>query len=270
MTTAPKIAHETSCVPADPLDRALIAELLPDTLRARIEVTEPVDSTQRVLLAEMAQRPDRAVVLSGHQTAGRGRRGRTWLAPAGATLAVSILARAQTGRRWAPNIGLALGVAAAEVLQACAGADVGLKWPNDLVVAGRKLGGILIEAQGATIVAGVGINVSLPESTRTRIDQPCVDLHELGCRLRREHLAAALVQAWNTALDTFDAAGFEAFHARWDALDLLRGQAVQVLAGPSDTCIGLACGVDGDGRLRVEVDGRIRVFTSAEISVRPA
>lgn len=179
-----------------------------------------------------------------------------------------MLALRDDGMRWSPCVSLALGVAAAEVMQGLGVASARLKWPNDVVVAQRKLGGILVEACADGVVAGVGINLSLPAATREAIGQPCVDLAELGCDVGCEALAAALIVAWNEAFDVFLAHGLAPFLPRWQALDALGSAPVRVLSG-EQVVEGIACGIDAQGFLLVEVAGQRRAFSSAEVSVRP-
>ena len=250
------------------LDARLLASLVAPALAARMQVLDRVDSTQAVLLDKAGQLPDRSWVLSDHQTAGRGRRGRTWLTPAGSALALSMLARNPDRGRWPGSLSLALGVAVAEVVREWGAPDVALKWPNDVWVQGRKLGGILVETFAGGVVAGVGINCQLPAAVRTSIDQACTDLAELGVVMAPEMLAAALADAWNEAFDTFARRGWEAFHARWDGFDALAGKAVRVLTGVHEQVEGRANGVDGRGCLLVDVLGETKAFASAEVSVR--
>ncbi len=252
-----------------PLDAQALASALPARMRSRLHVREAVDSTQQALLDDAAAWPDRAVVVTDRQSAGRGRRGRAWQSPPGASLALSMLARSGEGVRWAPGVSLALGVAAAEALHRVGASAVRLKWPNDLVADGRKLGGILVETWPGGVVAGVGINLALPVAVREAIGQPCTDLAELGAGATREALAAALIVAWDEAFDMFAAQGPAAFLPRWRALDALAHRPVRVLSGER-IIEGVACGIDVQGRLLVETAGQRQAFSSAEVSVRPA
>ncbi len=250
------------------LDSRKLAQALPAHLRAGLQVLESVDSTQDALLAVAADSPDRSLCLSTHQRRGRGRRGRDWLSPPGASLALSMLARHPAGNRWQPSLSLALGVAAAQVLQELGVTGIGLKWPNDLLVADRKLGGILLETWTGGVVAGIGINLALPESLRQTLDQPCDDLAELGVSIPAETLAARLAMAWDQALDRFAQTGLSAFHADWEQLDVLAGKTVQIRNEAENDLVGQAEGIDAHGRLQVEIAGRLQTFTSADVSVR--
>ena len=186
-----------------------------------------LDSTNR-LAADLARAgaPDGVVVAADHQTAGRGRRGRTWESRPGAALLVSVILRP------APSlVTLAAGVAAAEACQVVAGVAVELKWPNDLLLAGAKLGGILSELVGDAAVVGLGLNVAWAPAGAAR----------LGRGVDR----AALLHAYLAGLDTpGDVLG--RYRHRCTTL----GRRVRVEL-PGRSIEGVATGVDEDGRLLV-------------------
>src|SRR5690606_4226150 len=122
-----------------------------------------------------------AVLLAERQTAGRGRRGRHWASPLAANLYLSASRRYGGGLARLGGLSLAAGTAVAEALRALGASGVQLKWPNDLVIGGRKLGGLLVEGSGepagaARAVVGLGLNVRMPETEGGRIDQPWTDL----------------------------------------------------------------------------------------------
>jgi BirA family biotin operon repressor/biotin-[acetyl-CoA-carboxylase] ligase len=119
-----------------------------------------IDSTNRYLLDEAAAgAPDGVVAVADSQTAGRGRLGRRWVSPPGASLLVSVLLRSQVGEEHRSLLVSAAAVAAAEALDALAGIDARVKWPNDLLAGDRKLAGILAEAAGGAVVVGMGVNL---------------------------------------------------------------------------------------------------------------
>jgi BirA family biotin operon repressor/biotin-[acetyl-CoA-carboxylase] ligase len=261
--------------PLDLLDPAAIRARLSRALAKRIDAIEvawEIDSTNAALLRRPAGRSVE-VLLAERQSAGRGRRGRGWISPLAAHVYLSLQRRFDGGIAALAGLSLAVGVAAAESLRALGVAEVGLKWPNDLVARGRKLGGILIEFGGedggiARAVIGIGLNVRMPEAAAAAIDQPWIDLRELAGEMpSRNALAAALIAALVPALDEFAEYGLAPFLPRWRALDALRGRAVEVLAG-NQRAAGVALGVADSGALRVRhVDGE-RDYHSAEVSVR--
>lgn len=243
---------------ADALDGAAIAAALASATRTRlrdVEVVDAIDSTNAELLRRSSTR---IALLAGSQSAGRGRRGRAWTSPPGANLYLSLAWPAPPS----PGLPLALGVATAEAL---ADPRIRVKWPNDLVADGRKLGGLLIEASGGRAVIGLGLNVRMPAGTS--IDQPWTDLATLGAAPSRNALAARVLDAWIAALLAFESEGLAAFGERWARRDALAGERVRVLDG-AHVVHGIARGIAADGALRVDVDGTEARFHSAEVSVR--
>lgn len=263
--------------PLDGLDPAAILARLPAALRSRVGLLENywrLDSTSSECLRRAATLPDRAFVFADWQQAGRGRRGRQWVSPPATNLQFSCLKRFAGGYAALVGLSLAVGVAVADALADCDVGEVGLKWPNDLVHADAKLGGILIELGGEFMgpchaVVGVGINLHLPAAMRRALARECVDVAGLcGAAMpTRNALAAALIQRLVAALDRFDSEGFAAFADAWAARDVLAGRRVRVEAA-HDVFEGVAAGVDARGALRVRTGGGVRHVESAEVSVR--
>lgn len=275
----------------DALDAGAIRAALGPAHAVALEVRASVDSTNRVLLEDDDTQV--RVLLAERQTAGRGRRGRTWLADPAGSLCLSLAWRSTRPPRETAALGIVAGVACAEVLRTLPGATVGLKWPNDLVIDDRKLGGILVEARadrgGIRAVIGVGVNVRLPASVAATIDAdalardavagdasnaaglPCTDLHAaLGAATpSRNRLAALFIGGLLHRLHEFEGQGLAAAVAAWPSLDALAGRRVRVLDGADGRC-GIARGIDTDGALRVEFDHGIQRVHSGEVSVRPA
>lgn len=269
--------------PVELLDAARIGGLLEPRgwrLGPRLEVLFAVGSTNTYLYDASAPLPGQPrVVIAELQHAGRGRRGRSWLAPFGSGLTFSVGWTFADTPPGLPALGLAVGVGLARALQAIGLADARVKWPNDLVWQRRKLGGLLLqlrsEAGGpASIVAGLGVNVALPQEARDSLiapgAQPVADLAEaLGGRLPgRNVLAATLAAAMLDTFDEFGREGFTAFAPRWAALDALAGAHVRVAQTDGDV-EGEACGTDADGALLVRVAGQVRRFHSGDVSLRP-
>ena len=266
--------------PIDLLDAAQIRESLPQAARAtlrNLEVHESLESTSDRLLAVTDLPPGRFdACLAEFQSAGRGRRGRHWVAPfaSGLCLSVSWSYRDAPGTLGA--LSLAAGVAALRALGRLGFARLSLKWPNDILCGDAKLGGILIDLRGeaagpAYVVVGIGVNVRLPQAARERLAAEGVevtDLAALGGVPARNELAAVLIAELAQALVEFGARGLAAFMAEWQAADALAGRAVRVLHG-GEPLEGLARGVDGDGALLLEIGGARRRILSGEVSVRP-
>lgn len=241
-----------------------------------LEVAWAPDSTNSRLLQEPAPEAGARVLLAERQTAGRGRRGRAWVSPLAAHVYLSVLRQYCGGLSRLGGLSLVAGVASAEALHAAGFGDVRLKWPNDLVVEGHKLGGILVEGGGehggpARAVVGLGINVRMPVAQAGGIDQPWIDLHALaqdkGITISRNRLAAGLLSKLLPAFELFDREGLQPFVSRYAAMDALQGQQVDVRWG-NEVFTGIAEGIAADGALQVRDGNGVRPFHAGEVSVR--
>ena len=265
--------------PIDLLDREALAAYASTRSGTRLEVFTELESTNRQLLDGPAPDPGMlAACVAEYQSAGRGRRGRSWQAPLGMGLCLSA---AWSFRETPPELAalsLAVGLVARRVLQREAGIKIGLKWPNDLVWDDRKLGGILVEfraeAQGRChVVAGLGINVAMPPELLRRIsDWPtgAVDLRQAtnGRQPRRTVLATGLLDALGALLANYEQNGFAPYREEWRTADYLVGRPVRV-DDASQRILGTARGIDADGALLVDTaaQGPRRVI-SGDVSVR--
>jgi len=234
---------------------------------------ESIDSTNTGLLEAGLPPVGGSALLAEHQNSGRGRLGRRWHALPGASLCLSVAVRLPQGMAAAVGLSLAAGVAVAECLGGLGASGVGLKWPNDLQVQGRKLGGLLVELGTAEArsfaVIGLGLNLRLPADFDA--GQPASDLLASGLDCSapeaRADLAAAVVSALMRAEEVFSAAGLEPFLTRYLALDPWVGRRVQVHAG-GEVFEGEHAGIDRRGALRLRLPDGERVFASAEVSLR--
>lgn len=263
--------------PIDLLDTGAINTLLTPTARAKLgelALYPQIDSTSSELLRRAVVDPrDGQVCLAEVQSAARGRRGRVWRMPLGGGVALSLLKRFDGAMVSLAGLSLVVGVAVVDALEECGVGGVGLKWPNDLVADGRKLGGILVELGGDAMgpchaVMGIGINSRLGRSGR-EIDQPWTDLATLAgaSAPSRNRVAAGVLNRLVAAMETFADQGFAAFAAAYARRDVLQGREVRVLAagGVRD---GIARGVDARGALRVEFADGERVLDAGEVSIR--
>lgn len=243
----------------------------------RLETYQVLDSTNAYLLERARDGwPSGAVCLAEQQTAGRGRQGRRWVTPGGASLAYSLLWRFAGPPERLSGLSLATGIATARVLQAAGVAEIGLKWPNDLWWRERKLGGILLESGGNAgdfyVVAGVGINLALSPQDAAAIDQPWADLQNIpGVKPQsRNALAAALISELVETFSAFQCSGFADLAAEWAHFDSVTGRPV-ILHLPNATVAGTARGVDASGALLLETpNGQIQPYLGGEIRLRIA
>jgi len=205
---------------------------------------EECESTQLLLGPED---PEGAVATSDYQSGGRGRLGRTWVAPPGTAIHCSVLLR-PPAERSAPQLSLVGGLAAAEAVELATRLSVQIKWPNDVMLNRRKVAGVLSEDREKVVVLGIGINVNqareqLPADAR----QPPGSLRSLtGREYGREELLAVLLQRLDDCYSRWRSDGLDALYGELGARDFLRGRRVTV-----DGAEGLAEGIDRQGRLLV-------------------
>jgi BirA family biotin operon repressor/biotin-[acetyl-CoA-carboxylase] ligase len=258
--------------------RCMTSMLSPQQLASRaagparqvaIEIVAETGSTNADLLARAPLLAGPVLLLAERQTAGRGRSGRAWQSDAGASLTFSVAWKFARALPQLVGLPLAVGVAIADALHAC-GVKAELKWPNDVLLDGRKLAGVLIETSaapdGVWAMVGIGINLALPPALAARIDIPAAALPPLP--VGRDALLAALLNTLAQALADFDAAGLAPFTGRWNALHAWRGEQVAVLDHGRVRQHGAAVGIDDAGRLLIDTaDGQIAVL-SGDVSLR--
>jgi BirA family biotin operon repressor/biotin-[acetyl-CoA-carboxylase] ligase len=240
----------------------------------RLEVLFEVDSTNTRLLARPAPPLGRAdAALAELQTGGRGRQGRRWISPFGASLALSLGWTFRDAEHLDSTLSLAVGVALCRALAGLGAQGIRLKWPNDVWLEDRKLGGVLVETRvgggAAHVVVGVGLNLQLSEDSRRQIGVPELAALDAACAspLSRNALAAALLNELLSMLPLFERSGFAAFLDEWRALDALRGRPARVLLA-GGAVEGIARGVDDDGGLLLENGGNVDRFVAGEASLR--
>jgi len=242
------------------------------TLRARgrpcrvLEITGSTNDEARAWASAGAE--SFSVVVADSQTRGRGRHGRSWSSPKSSTLAMSIVVRPKLAPANLPPLSIVVGLAVHEVLSRRLDRPVSIKWPNDVLVSGKKLAGILVEASllGSSVdfvVVGIGINVArteFPEELASRATS--LEL-ESARSLDRTALAVEIVDALEHELDAFVHDPND-LPARLAKVDALFGRPVHVENGAS----GIADGLAPDGRLRVRLaDGSIALAAAGEVTV---
>ena len=238
-----------------------------------ISLHEQIDSTNAEALRLIDAGVDSPfLVLAEQQLQGRGRRGRQWVSPYGQNMYFTLAWCIDGGARQLDGLTLVVGLAVLRALQSFGLAEAGLKWPNDIFVAGRKVGGILLELVGdpadvCHVVMGVGVNVNM-RMANPDIDQPWTSLaKELGGVIDRNALAAALSEQLTALLLRHRSEGFEGLRVEWESAHLWQGRFVSLSTVRSEV-LGLVLGVDKTGALRLSVDGAEQVFSGGEISLR--
>lgn len=214
----------------------------------RLHLRRVASTNDRARALAQAGAPHGTLVTAAEQTAGHGRQGRTWSAPPGTALLCSLILR-----EWDPFVTLAAAVAVGEIV----GPAAGIKWPNDVLLDGRKVGGILVEGrpQEGWAVLGIGINVAVPledlppglRATAGTLGRPRADLEPTLTTLVRG------LEAWLTA-------PHPAVLAAWRARDALRGREITWDGGT-----GRAAGIDAEGRLLVDTPTGTEALTAGEV-----
>ncbi len=218
------------------------------------------DSTQSLLGPGL---PEGAVAVAEHQTAGRGRRGRRWDAPAGSAILCSVLLRPPSSRPL-PELALVGGIALALAIEHSVGCRCGVRWPNDVLVSGQKVAGVLAEGRGDHAVLGLGVNVNqapgeLPTDTRT----PAASLRMIsGVQQERAPLLAAVLEALEASYRAWSAEGLAAVLPALRERDVLGGRRIML-----DGKLAKAIGITDGGRLEVDLDGTRLLVTSGEVTV---
>lgn len=257
-----------------PHAESVLALLGPLAPRFELSVIPECSSTNTVLRDETCSGPGRVRVLIAHrQTGGRGRRGREWLSWPGASLTFS--------SRWAfepadgvpAGLSLVAGIALARVLEEIGVTGVQLKWPNDILVSGRKIAGILVElsperGQMAAVV-GIGLNLALPDAVALPAGLPVTDLSRHVHPSPDPNLVVARILAELHALfETYAQAGFSALKGAWAQRNAFAGQPVRILADEHET-LGVCEGVDDDGALLLRTERGLERILSGDVSLRP-
>ncbi len=295
------------------LDAARIAGMLaslltPSSPQARpltlpaIDVVASTASTNADLRERAASLPGPLpgplLLAAEQQTAGRGRAGRRWLSEPGDSLCFSVAWRFAGPLHRLTGLSLAVGVALAECLRApridgSPGVPVTLKWPNDLLIDGAKLGGILIETAGSAkrgtaaaadgssnestsdsvwAVIGIGLNVRTNAARDAAIDQPVAALSDAASTtaVDRNALLAQLTAALSIALARFDQEGLAPFVARWSALHAHAAQPVAIVEQGRMLHQGVALGIDDQGCLQIDTGAGLVAVAAGDVSLRAA
>lgn len=236
-----------------------------------VEVVAQTGSTNADLLARASSLSAPLLLVAEHQTAGRGRAGRSWLSSSENSLTFSLAWKFAGGPQTLLGLPLAIGAALGDALGAL-GVQVQLKWPNDVLKDGDKLAGILVETQSAAgggtwCVTGIGLNLIMPDDVEAQLGRSAAGAPWLA-RMERDVLTAALLDALADCMRLFEAQGFAAFCARWNLRHAWQGETVVLLDNGKVLQEGRAAGVDETGRLLLDTpEGRVPVM-AGDVSLR--
>ncbi len=236
----------------------------------------PATGSTNTLARDLAQegRPEGTVVMANDQTEGRGRHGRRWLSPPGRNLCMSIILTPPRPFREAPLLTIMSAVACASALRAALSIPVSIKWPNDIMVSGRKLGGILTElrAEGDRIIhaiMGIGMNVNITaQEMPGEIRETATSLRiETGGDISRTRLAVLILRELDRWYEILLREGAGPVREEWLRLSSTIGKTVRVMM-PSETVTGEAIGIDGTGMLLLRLPGgSVRVINSGDLTM---
>ena len=240
-----------------------------------LTILDEVPSTNTYLMQQSAKGAAHVSCVAAHmQTNGKGRRGRTWVSQLGASLTFSLLWRFQCGAAALSGLSLAVGVALIRAFNSLGMHNAQLKWPNDVLVEGKKLAGILIELQGdmdgpSAAVIGVGINLNLPDNVLKNIDQPATDLaHTSPTPIKQSELLGVLLKHLANTLKQFETEGFTALRDEWTRYHAYHQQPVRMLMPDGREVQGVVNSVAEDGILLVDTALGLQRFSAGEISLR--
>jgi BirA family biotin operon repressor/biotin-[acetyl-CoA-carboxylase] ligase len=248
----------------------------PKTFRGALVHQETIDSTNR-LAAELARQgaDEGTVVLAEQQTAGRGRLGRSWVSPSRLNLYASIVLRPAMPPLEVPRLTLVAGIAVAEAIAATVPLRAEIKWPNDVLLGGRKVAGVLTELEAETervrfVIVGIGVNLNAARSDfPPELQSKATSLLlASGAPVDRAAFAGRLLGALDGLYATFLRGGFAALRPRYEELHCLTGRRVTIEGKPP--VAGTVRGIDDSGALLVESAGTVQRVISGEVTLRGA
>lgn len=251
---------------------------------SKLEILKTIDSTNKYAREKAEVRPcSGTVVMAEQQSAGRGRQGKEWVSPFAANIYLSIVWEFEQGAQALEGLSLAVGVAVKRALNRHGINGIQLKWPNDIYIQGKKLGGILLEMIGdpagqCSVIVGVGVNMAMPVDQAATIEQAWTDvatqikLQQSGAEVvsqpQKNHLASSLISEIISLLSDFQSKGFSSYRDEWQANDAFYGKQAMI-STPKQSIIGIVRGVEPNGALRLELEsGKIETFIGGELSLR--
>ncbi len=260
--------------PLNLLCRNDIVEEIGSTETLELTLLASIDSTNDYLKQSSFVANDSiSACVAEYQSAGKGRRGRPWVAPVAGSITLSLRWPFDLPMRKLTGLSIAIGATVAQTLQAMGLKGHGLKWPNDILVEGKKLAGILVEIQGemegpCSAVVGVGLNYRIPEQNSAVIDQPWTDLSKLmEAPLSRSQLTGRILATLMQSCRCYETSGLQPFLPDWARFDLYQGQMIQIQSGSKQTT-GRYLGLNADGSLIMETDGKLTRCYGGEVSLR--
>lgn len=210
-----------------------------------------------------------SIYISDHQSAGRGRRLKTWITPLGQSIALSISHQFNCGLSGISGLNIAIGVAIIKTIQKFNTINVGLKWPNDVLATGGKIAGILIDASGnnneCIVTIGIGMNWNIRQPLLDAIEQECMNLG-LTHVSRTEFIIQLIIQV-EKSIKIFEQSQLEQILADWNKHDIYLGKTINIIQDKTTTQAHYI-GINKKGYLQVEIDGKEKSLASGEVTIR--
>jgi BirA family biotin operon repressor/biotin-[acetyl-CoA-carboxylase] ligase len=251
----------------------------------KVEVHNLIDSTNSYLLRRLPnQNQNLQVCLAEYQDSGRGRRGRKWVSPFGSHIYMSMYWYLEQGMAAAMGLSVVSALAVSDAIKELYQINVQLKWPNDIYFDGVKLAGILIDLEGQALepchcVIGIGLNINMPQQSAAQVDQPWTDLqtaitkhikdsnHKTTDVINRNELVATLITKLSLRLHQHQSEGLNSMANEWAKQDFYLNKPVRLLTGSREKK-GVCRGINNQGALLLEVDGKISPIYGGEVSLR--
>lgn len=250
----------------------IVAARASDALPVAIESVAKTASTNSDLLARIHALSGPTMRIAYAQTGGRGRAGRRWISAPGSSLTFSLAWKFALDISELSGLALAVGVSVSDSLS-IQGVRTALKWPNDILMEGKKLGGILIETakapDGVWAVIGIGLNLTVPDALATQIGQMPAESRWLA-QMDRHTLIAGLLDGLCQTLLRFEAHGLSPFLDKWSHLNAHANHEVRLMEGDRILAEGKVLGIDAIGRLLLETPAGRIAATAGDVSLRKA
>jgi BirA family biotin operon repressor/biotin-[acetyl-CoA-carboxylase] ligase len=248
-------------------------QTLNDQHQANIMVFSYIDSTSQYLIKHHKKLPSNSIVLAEAQSAGRGRRGKSWTSSFAGCLAISFYHQFNLASNQLSGLSLVTGLAIVKALETL-GVNAQIKWPNDIYVNKQKLAGILIDIvnsnkQQSKVVTGIGLNINIPSTIKQQIDQPIIDLVSIDKKYQTERnkISAVIIHTLNDYYQHFNQYGLNYFLSQWQQYDLLYEQPI-IVDQHNEKTKGIAKGINQHGALKVSINGQISILYSGEVSLK--
>jgi BirA family biotin operon repressor/biotin-[acetyl-CoA-carboxylase] ligase len=255
-------------------EEKIVACLSQKSIAPKVEVHNVIDSTNSYLMRRLPnQNLPGQVCIAEYQSAGRGRRGRQWISPFGSHIYMSMYWYLEQGMSTAMGLSVVAALAVSDAIKVLYNIDVELKWPNDIYFNGVKLAGILIDLEGQAMepchcVIGIGLNIKMPAKSAELVDQPWTDLSQaVDSEVDRNILAANIISALITRLKVHRKTGISTMVSEWQAQDFYLNKPVSLITGDKSTR-GICRGINAQGALLLEVNGKVNPIYGGEVSLR--